>query len=86
LMWGILSDEKTGLLFTIAADPHQRNHSRVWAPRDSRQYFTFSDSKLPQPGGPGPRNYIPQALASLFVTSYDSQGYGGCIRPRLRSG
>jgi hypothetical protein len=29
LMWGILSDEKTGLLFTIAADPHQRNHSRV---------------------------------------------------------
>jgi hypothetical protein len=22
----------------------------------------------------------PQALGSLFVTSYDSQGYGGCIR------
>jgi hypothetical protein len=31
-----------------------------------------------------PRNrvaqFYPQALASLFVTSYDSQGYGGSIR------
>jgi hypothetical protein len=26
----------------------------------------------------------PQALGSLFATSYDSQGYGGGIRPRLR--
>jgi hypothetical protein len=25
----------------------------------------------------------PQALDSLFVTSYDSQGYSGGIRPRL---
>jgi hypothetical protein len=35
-----------------------------------------------------PRNRVaqlyPQALASLFVASYDSQGYGGGIRPRLR--
>jgi hypothetical protein len=34
-----------------------------------------------------PRNRVaqlyPQALGSLFVTSYDSQGYGGSIRPRL---
>jgi hypothetical protein len=28
-------------------------------------------------------NLYPQALGSLFVTSYDSQGYGGGIRSRL---
>jgi hypothetical protein len=28
----------------------------------------------------------PQALGSLFVTSYDSQGYGGGIRTRLHVG
>jgi hypothetical protein len=29
LMWGALSDERTGLSFTIAAGPRQRSHSRV---------------------------------------------------------
>jgi hypothetical protein len=37
-----------------------------------------------------PRNRVarlyPQALGSLFVTSYDSQGYGGGIRPRFHTG
>jgi hypothetical protein len=33
-------------------------------------------------GGP----VIPQALGSLFVCSYDSQCYGGDIRPRLQTG
>jgi hypothetical protein len=28
----------------------------------------------------------PQALCSLFVASYDSQGYGGSIRTRLHTG
>jgi hypothetical protein len=28
LMWGALSDERTGLSFTIAAGPRQRSHSR----------------------------------------------------------
>jgi hypothetical protein len=28
----------------------------------------------------------PQALGSLFVASYNSQGYGGGIRPRLHTG
>jgi hypothetical protein len=36
-----------------------------------------SDSRLHQPGGPGPRIYIPQALGSPSVSFYDSQGYGG---------
>jgi hypothetical protein len=38
----------------------ERSHSWVRVPRDSRPYFTVSDSRLPQPGGPGPRIYIPQ--------------------------
>jgi hypothetical protein len=29
--------------------------------------------------------YTPQALGSLFVASYDSQGYGGGIRTRLHA-
>jgi hypothetical protein len=81
LMWGSLSDEGKGLSFTIAVGLHQRSHSRVRVPRDSLPSFTVSDSRLPQPGEPGPRIYIPQeqggpvippALGSLFVSSYDS--------------
>jgi hypothetical protein len=47
LMWGTLSDERTGLSFTIAAGPCQRSHSQVRAPWDSRPYFTVSDLRLP---------------------------------------
>jgi hypothetical protein len=47
LMWGALSDERTGLSFIIAAGPSQRSHSRVRVPWDSRPYFTVSDSRLP---------------------------------------
>jgi hypothetical protein len=59
-MWGALSDERTGLSFTIAAASRQRSHSRVRVSRDSRPYFTVSDSRLPQPGGSGHRIYFPQ--------------------------
>jgi hypothetical protein len=47
LMWGALSDERTGLSSTIAAGPRRRSHSRVGVPWDSRPYFTVSDSRLP---------------------------------------
>jgi hypothetical protein len=47
LIWGALSDERTGLPFTIAAGPRQRNHSRFRVPWHSRPYFTVSDSRLP---------------------------------------
>jgi hypothetical protein len=40
--------------------PRQHSHSQVRVQRDSWPYFTVSDSRLPQPGGPGPRVYIPQ--------------------------
>jgi hypothetical protein len=81
--------------FTIAAGLRQQTHSTVQVPRDSRPHFTVSDSRLPQPGGPDPRIYIPQgpmgqlypqALGSLFVPSYVSQGDGGGIRRRLHMG
>jgi hypothetical protein len=66
----------------------------AWVPQDSSLHFTVSDLRLSQPGGPGPRIYIlqeqgglvnRQALGSLFVT-YDLQGYGGGIQPRLHTG
>jgi hypothetical protein len=49
-----------GLSFTVAAGSYQRSHSLVRVPRDSRPHITVSDSRLPQPGGPGPHIYIPQ--------------------------
>jgi hypothetical protein len=39
LMWGALSDERTGLSFTIATGPRQRSHFRVRVLWDSRSYF-----------------------------------------------
>jgi hypothetical protein len=44
---GVLSDERTGMLFAIAADPRQRSHSRVRVSWDSRPYFNVSNSRLP---------------------------------------
>jgi hypothetical protein len=35
LMWGALTDERMGLLFTIGAGPRERSHSRVRVPCDS---------------------------------------------------
>jgi hypothetical protein len=91
----ILSNERVCLSFTTAAGPRQRSHSQVRVPRKSWLYFTVWDPRLPEPVGPGSRIYIaqeqggpviPQALGSLFVASYDSQGYSGCIRPRPHTG
>jgi hypothetical protein len=87
---GTISDERMGLSFTIAAGPRQRSHSRVRVPRDSRPHFTVSNSRLLQPGGPFLPIYIPHeqggpVLGSLFVASYDSQGYGWGMWPRLHT-
>jgi hypothetical protein len=49
-----------GMSFTIAAGPRQRSHSWVRVPWDSFPHFTLSDSRLPQPAGPGPSSFIPQ--------------------------
>jgi hypothetical protein len=47
LMWGVLSDEKTGLSFAIATGPRQRSHSRDRSLGTRRPNFTVSDSRLP---------------------------------------
>jgi hypothetical protein len=46
LMWGALSDERTGLSFTISSGPRPPSHFRVRVPWDSWPYFTASDSRL----------------------------------------
>jgi hypothetical protein len=66
LMWGTLSDERTGLSFTIAASPRQRRHSRVRVPWDSRPYFTVSDSRLPFSSPPTRRARLEWSCASVF--------------------
>jgi hypothetical protein len=58
-MWGAPSDERTGLSFTISTSSRQRSHSWVRVPLDSWPYVAVSDLRLPQPGGLGPRIYIP---------------------------
>jgi hypothetical protein len=68
LMWGALSNERTGPTFTmLLASPAQ----------------PFSG---PSPVGLANIFYCPRYETSLFVASYDSQGYGGDIRPRLHTG
>jgi hypothetical protein len=63
---GTLSDERTSLPFTIAASSRQHSHSRVRIPRDSLPYFTVS-VETPQPGGLGPRIYIPQEQGGTVI-------------------
>jgi hypothetical protein len=91
-MWGALSGERMGLSFTIVAGPRQRSHLRVLVPRDSWPYFTILGSPNLEDQVPvfiSPRNSVaqlhPQALGYLFVAFYDSQGYGGIIRPLLHT-
>jgi hypothetical protein len=62
-IWGALSDERMGLSFTIAAGRRERSHSRF-----------VSDSRLPQPGGPGPHIYVVLSKSSrkMFIKTITS--------------
>jgi hypothetical protein len=64
-------------------------------PRRTHDHILLSHLRLPQPGGPGPRIYIPQeqggpviplSTGFPFVASYDSQGCGGGILTHLHTG
>jgi hypothetical protein len=68
------------LLFTIAAVTCQQSHSQVRLPRDSWPHFTVSNSRLSQPGGPGPRIYIPQEQVGPVI----APGTGFPFRRLLR--
>jgi hypothetical protein len=94
-MWGALSHEMTGLPYTVAPGRLQRSHSRGRSPVGLVTYVTLLDSRLPQPGRPGPvfispKNRVvqlyPQALGSHFVAFYDTQGCCGGIRTRFDTG
>jgi hypothetical protein len=52
----------------VPAGPRQRSYSQVRVPRDPRPQFTVSDSRLPQPGGPGPCIYIPQEHGGTVIS------------------
>jgi hypothetical protein len=62
-MWGVLSDERTGLLILASAvilgSESRRTHDHI---------------------------LLSQIRDFLFVASYDSQGCGGGIRPRVHMG
>jgi hypothetical protein len=58
LMWDALSEERTGLSFTIAAGPRQHSHSRV--------HFTVSDSRFPFSSPPTTR----RATVELFYPAF----------------
>jgi hypothetical protein len=60
LLWSVHYDDRTGLSFTISAGSRQRSHSQIRVQQYSSPYVPVSDSRLPQPGGPGPLIYIPQ--------------------------
>jgi hypothetical protein len=69
-MWEALSDERTGLSFTIAAGPRQGGHSIVRVPRDSWPYFTVSDSRLPFTSPPT----IHRATVEVFDPASTQEG------------
>jgi hypothetical protein len=60
-------DERAGLSFTVAAGPRQCNNSCFSVPRNLWPYFTFSDSRLADPGGLGSRVYVPQKEGGPIV-------------------
>jgi hypothetical protein len=74
LMWGALSDETTGLSFTISAGPRRRSHFRVRLPCDTRPYFTVSDSRLPFLSPPTTR----RATVEVFDPSSTRVALLGC--------
>jgi hypothetical protein len=89
LMWGALSDERTGrlqLLLVLASAVILGSESR-----GTHDHISLSQIREgPVPVFISPRKRVPQlypqALGSLFVFYYDSQGYSGGIRTRLHTG
>jgi hypothetical protein len=51
----------------LSAGPRQHSYTQGSVPRNSWSHFTVSDSRLLEPGGPGPRIYIPQEQGSLVI-------------------
>jgi hypothetical protein len=88
LMWAPLSNERTGLSFTIAAGPRQRSHSRARIPRDSITMFYRLRLETPPTWRATSPYLYPQEQSDPVMphVSYESQGYGWDIRTRLHVG
>jgi hypothetical protein len=58
----VISSLMRGLVcrLQLLSGSRQLSHSQVRVPRESWTYFTVSDPRLHQPGGPGPCIYISQ--------------------------
>jgi hypothetical protein len=90
-MWGALSDERTGLSFTITAALASAVILRSKSRETHDQVLLSQIREFPNLEGQVPVfNFSgtewPQALGSLFVASYDSQDYNGSIRTLLQAG
>jgi hypothetical protein len=75
LLWGALSDERTGLSFIYAAGLRQRSLSRTQVPWDSWPYFTLSYLRLPFSSPPTTRRVTVEVFepASTRVGLTDSK-------------
>jgi hypothetical protein len=72
-LWGVLSDERTGLSFAYANGPRPCSPSWVWSPLVTRPYFTVSDLRLPFLSPPTTRRVTVEVFdpASTRVTLND---------------
>jgi hypothetical protein len=69
LMWGALSDERTGLPFTIAASPRQHSHSRVRVPVSDRDSSNMEGQvQIFIPPGTGWPSCTPRHWVNLLET------------------
>jgi hypothetical protein len=81
-MSGALSDERTGLSFSIAAGPRQRSHSRVRVPWNWRPYFTVSDSRLSLSSPPTNRRATVEVFdpaSTLMTVFFQLSRYSPCM-------
>jgi hypothetical protein len=83
-LWGALSDERMGLQFAVQWSESRR----------TRNHTLLSHLRLPQPGGPGSRIYIPQehggpvippGIGFLSRRLLRFKGYGGGILTLLHT-
>jgi hypothetical protein len=81
LMWGALSDERTGLSFSIATGPRQRSQSRVRFTWNSRPYFTVSNLRLPFSAPLTTRRVtaLPHGSNRIEITASKSSSFTVCL-------
>jgi hypothetical protein len=78
------------MVSSAANESNLRSMEVWWCEEENRNIFSLNSEKLQslQSSNSDTRNHIllSQIWDFLFVASYDSQGHGGGIRPRLHTG